>query len=144
MNSIQANYEFNILYNKMTGIYHDMVKRYNMSECQFWILYALNEENRPLTQSEIVAYLFSPKQTIHSSIQRLLEEELITLKETSGKKKYYTLTNKGKQLSKTTVYPVIQAEIQSFESITEKQRNEFISTCKKMILTLETYSKEHL
>lgn len=144
MNSTQANYEFNLLFNKMTGIYHDMVKKCHMSDCQFWILYALNEENRPLTQSEIGSYLYSPKQTIHSSIQKLLEEELITLKETSGKKKYYVLTTKGKQLSKTTVLPVIQGEMRSFDCLTEKQRNDFISSCKKMIQVLEMYSKESI
>lgn len=144
MNSKQTNYEFNVLYNKMTGIYHDIIKKFNLSECQFWILYALNVENKPLSQSEISAYLISPKQTIHSSIHKLIENDYISLKETNGIKKYYSLTKKGKQLSKKTVLPVIQIEIETFDTFSERERNQFILMFKKYNEKLDAISKEAL
>lgn len=144
MNSNQTNYEFNVLYNQMTGIYHEIVKRVNLSECQFWILYALNVENKPLSQSEISEYLISPKQTIHSSIHKLIEDGYISLKETNGKKKYYSLTRKGKQLSKKTVLPVIQIEVEAFDTFSEKERNQFIMLFKKYSEKLDAISREVL
>lgn len=131
MNSKQTNLQFNLLYNQMTGIYHDIVKHYNLSECQFWILYALCEENKPLSQSELCAYLIAPKQTIHSSIQKMVEENYISLKEMSGKKKLYSLTTTGKQLSQKTVIPVIEAEEKTFRAFSEDERKQIIHLFQK-------------
>lgn len=144
MDSIKANYEFNILYNQMSGIYHNLVKDSKLSECQFWILYALTEENKPLTQSELSSYLISPKQTIHSSLNTLLTNNLISLTETNGRKKYYSLTKKGKELSNSTVLPIIKKEIDTFNFFTENERNKFINLFNKFVKQLDYLSKESL
>lgn len=142
MNCVETNYQFNLLYNQMTGVYHRIVKKYNLSECTFWILYALNVENRPLTQAELSAYLIAPKQTIHSSLHKMLEDDLLLLKETNGKKKYYALTKEGKKISKTTVQLLIKKEDQAFGCLNEKERDEFIRIFQKMLQYLEQYAKE--
>lgn len=142
MNSIQANYEYNLIYNELTSIYHEMTKRYKLSECQFWILYAINEENRPLTQAEISRYLIAPKQTIHSSIQTLLKEGYIELSEVNGKKKYFSLTKLGISISNSTVKATMDVEIKAFDAFTEKERTEFIRLNQKLIQQLHNHSKE--
>lgn len=144
MNSVQANYEYNLIYNELTSVYHDMTKRYKLSECQFWILYALKEEDRPLTQAEICRYLISPKQTIHSSIQSLLKEGYIQLSEVTGKKKFFSFTESGTKLSNETVGKIIEAEINAFDAFTEKERKEFIRLNLKFIQQLQKYSTESL
>lgn len=144
MNSKETNLKYNILYNQNVGIYHKIVKHYNLSECQFWILYALNVENKPLSQSELCAYLISPKQTIHSSIQKLILDGYITLKETTGKKKMYFLTNTGKKLSNKTVRNVIQIEERLFETFSEKERKDIIHLFQKYNDTLEKLWKEEI
>lgn len=140
MNAIETNQSFNTLYNKMNGIYHTIVKQYKMSECQFWILYALTVENKPLSQIELISYLIAPKQTIHSAIHKMISEEYISLKETSGTKKYYTLTQKGKQLAKNTVTKVIENETLVFDTFSEEERTTFISLLSRYIQQMERIS----
>lgn len=126
MDSLHANQLFNTEFNKMNGIYRNLTQKYSMPECQFWILYALYTEEKPLTQSELKAYLFSPKQTVHSSIQKLTEQNFIILKETKGKKKYYSLTKEGRIFAHKTVGQVQYYEIKALDGFSEKEREQFI------------------
>lgn len=127
MDALHTNQLFNTEFNRMNGIYRILTQKYSMPECQFWILYALYAEDRPLTQSEIKEYLFSPKQTIHSSIQKLTERKFIELKETQGKKKYFSLTEEGRRFSEETVGIVQKKEILAFEGFSEEEREQFLS-----------------
>lgn len=142
MNSSQANAAFNTLFNQMNGIYHEFVKQYDLTECQFWILYALNAEDRPLTQSELQNYTLTPKQTIHSAILKMIENKIITLKEKTGNKKFFVLTEKGKQLSQQTVTKVIQKEISVFDTFTNEERKMLIHLFSKYIQLLEGETHE--
>ena len=108
-----------------------------MPECQFWILYALYEKRKPLTQSELKEYLISPKQTIHSSIQKLMEQNFITLTKTHGKKKYFSLTEEGRKLAEETVGTVQKKEILAFEGFSEEEREQFISLLSRYCDLLE-------
>lgn len=137
MDAITTNHQYNELFNKMTGVYHKIVKNLNMSDCQFWILYALCEEQRALTQSELMRYLTAPKQTIHSAIHKLIDEEYIFLQQTTGKKKSYVLSSKGESFANQTVKIVIQDEISVFEDFTEEERKQFLSLTQKYIQLLE-------
>ncbi len=143
MDALQTNHKYNELYNKMTGVYRTIVKQYNMSECQFWILYALTEEQRPLAQSELMRYLTFPKQTIHSAIHKLIDENMILLQETNGNKKLYILSKQGKELAEKTVKVVIQDEINVFKSFSEEERNQFIALTQKYIDLLESEGTNH-
>lgn len=127
MDALHTNQLFNTEFNRMNGIYRNIIQKFNMPECQFWILYALYTENKSLTQSEIKEYLCFPKQTIHSSIHKLMKQNFITLIETHGKKKFFSLTNEGRKLAEETVGIVQKKEILTFEDFSEEERELFIS-----------------
>ena len=137
MNALHTNQLFNTEFNRMNGIYRILTQKYSMPECQFWILYALYEKEKPLTQSELKEYLISPKQTIHSSIQKLMEQNFITLTETQGKKKYFSLTEEGRKLAEETVGTVQKKEILAFEGFSEEEREQFISLLSRYCDLLE-------
>lgn len=128
----------------MNGVYRNIAKHYNMSSCQFWILYALSVEAKPLTQTELRSYLTEPKQTIHSALHKMEQDEIIVLKQTSGKKKYYELTEKGKSLAQETVNLVITHEIQALDTFKSKERETLIYLLGKYIDEFEKFSKEVL
>lgn len=137
MNASQANKEFNTLYNRMNGIYRNIVRKYNMSDCQFWIFYALYIEERPLTQGELTEYLLAPKQTIHSAIQKMVDCNYILLRETSGKKKYFELTTLGHDIAEKTVKNVVQSEVNVLEKLTLEEREQMIHTITRYCDLLE-------
>lgn len=137
MDALHTNQLFNTEFNRMNGIYRILTQKYSMPECQFWILYALYEKRKPLTQSELKEYLISPKQTIHSSIQKLMEQNFITLTKTHGKKKYFSLTEEGRKLAEETVGTVQKKEILAFEGFSEEEREQFISLLSRYCDLLE-------
>lgn len=137
MDALHTNLLFNTEFNRMNGIYRILTQKYSMPECQFWILYALYEKRKPLTQSELKEYLISPKQTIHSSIQKLMEQNFITLTKTHGKKKYFSLTEEGRKLAEETVGTVQKKEILAFEGFSEEEREQFISLLSRYCDLLE-------
>ena len=140
MDALHTNQLFNTEFNRMNGIYRILTQKYSMPECQFWILYALYEKRKPLTQSELKEYLISPKQTIHSSIQKLMEQNFITLTKTHGKKKYFSLTEEGRKLAEETVGTVQKKEILAFEGFSEEEREQFISLLSRYCDLLEKES----
>ena len=137
MDALHTNQLFNTEFNRMNGIYRILTQKFSMPECQFWILYALYEKRKPLTQSELKEYLISPKQTIHSSIQKLMEQNFITLTKTHGKKKYFSLTEEGRKLAEETVGTVQKKEILAFEGFSEEEREQFISLLSRYCDLLE-------
>lgn len=137
MNTVEINRRFNAMYNHMSGIYREVIKKYSMSECQFWILYALSSEGRPLNQKELQSYLIAPKQTIHSAIHRMLDEGYILLKETSGKRKFFELTEKGTQLASVSVSKVLEMEFTVLNEFTPEERNTLLSLSEKYIRLFE-------
>lgn len=137
MDALHTNQLFNTEFNRMNGIYRILTQKYSMPECQFWILYALYEKRKPLTQSELKEYLISPKQTIHSSIQKLMEQNFITLTKTHGKKKYFSLTEEGRKLAEETVGTVQKKEILAFKGFSEEEREQFISLLSRYCDLLE-------
>ena len=137
MNAIECNHQYNETFNKMNAVYHNIAKQFHMSDTQFWILYALTEENKALTQSELMRYLTAPKQTIHSAIHKLINDNYISLQETKGKKKLYDLTVEGKLLASKTVKKVIEDEIEIFDIFTNEEREKFLLFTQKYISLLE-------
>lgn len=117
--------QYNTLYKENDEIYRIAAKTLGLSECAFWILYALRQEDG-LIQSELCHTLCLPKQTIHSALKKLENDGFIKL--SSGKDrraKYLSLTKKGTMLAEETVDRVIQAEINAFAGFTDQEQQEF-------------------
>ena len=63
--------EYNDSLKAIDDTYRAAARRFGLPECAFWILYTLRVERAPLTQSEICALQYQPKQTVHSALKRL-------------------------------------------------------------------------
>lgn len=63
--------EYNDSLKAIDDTYRAAARRFGLPECAFWILYTLRVERSPLTQSEICALQYQPKQTVHSALKRL-------------------------------------------------------------------------
>lgn len=63
--------KYNTLYKENDEFYHICAKTLGLSDCTFWILYALWETKKDFMQSELCSLLHLPKQTIHSALKKL-------------------------------------------------------------------------
>lgn len=118
--------EFNRIMRRGNAVYSDVARTCSLSDSLFWILYTLRESNEALTQSEIVSRIQLPKQTINSSLKKLLSDGLIVLKE-GHRAKPIALTERGETLCAQTVDRVLAVERASFEQFTPDEQRLLLS-----------------
>ena len=87
---------YNDAYKEQDDLYRAVARQCGLSDCAFWVLYALRESGRPMTQSDVCAAVYQPKQTVHSALKKLAGEGYLQLTEGRDRRsKYLTLTAAG-------------------------------------------------
>ncbi len=120
--------EYNDIIKENDHIYDRLARILGLSQCGFWILYALRAENTPLIQSELCAGLYLPKQTINSALKKMEKEGYLELvRGRDQRSKQILLTAKGTRLCERTVDQVIRIEQDAFEGLSCKEQDAFLS-----------------
>ena len=131
---------YNELYKEQDDLYRAAARGFGLSDCAFWVLYALREAERPMTQSDVCAAVYQPKQTVHSALKKLIGEGCLRLVEGRDRRsKYLVLTERGEALVRRTVDPVMAAETAAMDTLTEAERTQFLSLCRRYNTALRQY-----
>ena len=131
---------YNELYKEQDDLYRAVARGFGLSDCAFWVLYALREAERPMTQSDVCAAVYQPKQTVHSALKKLIGEGCLRLAEGRDRRsKYLVLTERGEALVHRTVDPVMAAETAAMDTLTEAERTQFLSLCRRYNTALRQY-----
>lgn len=131
---------YNELYKEQDDLYRAVARGFGLSDCAFWVLYALRESGRPMTQSDVCAAVYQPKQTVHSALKKLIGEGCLRLAEGRDRRsKYLVLTEQGEALVRRTVDPVMAAETAAMDTLTEAERTQFLSLCRRYNTALRQY-----
>ncbi len=126
-------------------IYHQLAKRFGLSDCAFGILYDLRESAKPQTQSDLCQTLCQPKQTINSALKKLEKDGYIVLTHTKDQRsKEITLTRQGMAFAQRTVDVVYDIELSVMASLSEQEQKQFIDILKRYSNTLKEYTQEIL
>ena len=118
--------EFNRIYKEFNDIYHEAALRLGLSNSAFDIFYAICELGDGCLQRDICNMTFIPKQTVNSSIRNLEKEGYLTLLHGKGRNMHIYLTEHGKEVLKDLIYPVIEVENNSFQELTEEERQQLL------------------
>ncbi len=131
---------YNELYKEQDDLYRAAARGFGLSDCAFWVLYALREAERPMTQSDVCAAVYQPKQTVHSALKKLMGAGYLQLAEGRDRRsKYLVLTERGEALVRRTVDPVMAAETAAMDTLTEAERTQFLSLCRRYNTALRQY-----
>ena len=123
---------YNDAYKEQDDLYRAVARRCGLSDCAFWVLYALREAGRPMTQSDICAAVYQPKQTVHSALKKLMAEDILRLTEGRDRRsKYLVLTETGEALMARTVDRVTAAEETAMDTLTAAERAQFLALCRR-------------
>ena len=109
----QKQNEFNRLTKAFSELYHDICVQIGISDSVFDIFYAITALGDGCCQKDICNYAFTSKQTIHSSIHKLVKENLIYLESGKGREQHIFLTPQGEQFIKEKIAPVVIMENQA-------------------------------
>lgn len=125
--------EFNFLYRKWDGLYHDLAIKAGMSDSAFYILYAIVELGDGCLQKDIAEHYSFSRQTINSSIQNLMSKGYISLIQGNRRDKHIHLTTTGQQLVRDKIIPVMKMEDTVFSKMTPVESHELLRLIRKYI-----------
>ena len=129
---------FNREMKKLDDIYRSAAKECGMAECAFWILYTLRVEEKSFTQAELCEFLAEPKQTVNSALRKLETEDILFLKQHTGRAKKVCLTEKGREYTRQTAGRLFEAEGRAFDTWTTEEINTYLRLMEKYVACLRT------
>ena len=131
---------YNDAYKEQDDLYRAVARQCGLSDCAFWVLYALRETKRPMTQSGICAAVYQPKQTVHSALKKLEGEGYLRLAEGRDRRsKHLVLTERGEALVRRTVDPVMAAETAAMGTLTETEQAQLLALQRRYNAALRQY-----
>lgn len=122
--------EWNRAVNEIMHLYHELCVKLDISDSEQVILNTIHDEERPLTQSDIVRLTGMTKQTIHSSIRELTKKNVIRLNAIDAKSKEIVLTEEGTLYLQEKVIPMIDIENRVLSRWTQEEQEIYV----KMVL----------
>lgn len=129
-------HRFNTLWKAQDDIWQDAARKSGLPETAFWIIYILTTEDKSeLTQAELCDTWFIPRQTCNSAVKKLEREGLISLTthKGAGNIKYLSLTKDGIAYAKKYITPLTNADVLSFSSFTEDERELLLSLMQRQL-----------
>lgn len=113
--------------NGCTALFRAQACRLGLSDAQFQILYELYLAPQPLTQNELAARLFAPKQTVNSAVAQLVRQQYVSLTQRPGpgNTKLAALTADGRTFCAAHMRRIVEAEQRAAASLSDAQRQAF-------------------
>lgn len=118
--------EFNKFDKEMNELYHGVASKMGISDSALSIFYILYDLGDGCLQKDICYEAFANKQTINSSIRKLMQDGYIYLKQGHGRDKHIFLTEAGKQFIEAYIIPVVQKENEAFTALSPKEQSELL------------------
>ena len=131
---------FNRLYKEMDEIYHIYAKQRGISDTALWLLYSLCERKTEYTQKEFCEVWHYPPQTVNSILKNLQRQGLLELEPSpdNRKNKWIVVTEKGEELVKNAIEPLIAGEERAFQALTENERKTLLALTEKYVELLRS------
>lgn len=118
--------ENNRIYREMESIYHEICVKAGISDTDFIVLYSIVEFEDGCCQREIAKQYSISRQTVNSSVKKLVQNGCVVLESGKGHDKQIVLTEKGKTMAKQKIIPVMEAEAGVFMHMTEEERKKLL------------------
>ncbi|EOS80993.1 hypothetical protein C817_01329 [Dorea sp. 5-2] len=134
--------EFNRIFKECNHIYHDIALKLKLSDSGFDILYILYTLGDGCLQKDICENTMLSKQTIHSSVQKLMRDGFLSLEAGRGRDMHIFLTPAGKAMLDEKIAPAIQIENLAFTDMTEEEQTEFLRLNRKYADNLRKYTTQ--
>ncbi len=133
------NMEINRIFKRLNEQYHDYAAFCGLSEPAVWTLYTLFEDDKAVTQYELAAMWFYPKQTINFTVNSLVKKGYVRLEQlaSAGNSKAIRLTDEGHKFCERVIAPLMKAEEYSLMRLTKQERELLVSLNEKQCVYFE-------
>ncbi len=118
---MSISHKINQIINETNMAYHEMSVKLGMTDSEVIILYFLFDCEKPVTQSDIMKCTGISKQTIHSSVRKMIGDGIIRLEGINDKSKRIVITEYGKAFMQEKISPIIALEEAVFSTWTQEE-----------------------
>ena len=122
-------------YRQADELYRQTAWRMGLPDCAFDIVYALVNEDG-LTQKQLYELGFSSKQTVHSSIKRMVDKGVVELRGDTPRTQRVYLTGYGRKQYEAHIKAVLAAEHEAVAIFTDEEQRQLTSAMKRYINAL--------
>ena len=131
--------EWDSLCKEESDFYHRAAVRSGLPDVAYWVIYSVCWRETPVSQSELCAENYFPKQTVHSAVAKLVSLGLVRLdaKEDSRKRKLIELTPSGETFCEQYVRPILQVESDALEEMDRGEVEQMLATMKKQLTLMK-------
>ena len=131
--------ELDYLYNEIDKLYHTFAHGCGISDCAYWMLYALELAGGELPVSTLTTTWSYSKQTVNSALKTLRDRGLVELSfmEGSRKSKRAALTDDGRVFSSRHIVPAIRAEDRAFSYLSAAEQEELVRLVRRYVDALD-------
>ena len=121
------------LYRETDRLYYTIARGCGISECAYWVMYAIEEAGGSSTMREVGERWAYSKQTVNSAVKTLEKKGLVELAfvEGSRKAKRLLFTEAGRELARRSIVPAMAAERRAFASLDAAERAELLRLIEK-------------
>ena len=107
---------------EMDAVYHNAAVRYGLSDSAMWVLYMVSDEGG-CTQQDLCRQSFFAKQTVNSTIAKLVKNGLVRLEAIPGgrNRKQIWLTEAGRTLTAGSVDHIRAAEQRAYGQFSREE-----------------------
>lgn len=123
---VSIRHSLNENLNEINCLYHNISMKLGLSDSESMILYMLYDEQKPITQSDIVKSTGMSKQTLNSAIRNLEKDEIIILEKLNEKSKHIVVTDKGRRVIQERILPIVEIEERVLNSWSEDETKFFL------------------
>lgn len=124
---------------ELAAIYHGIASKAKIADNEFWVWYTLVILEGEYSQQDICDMWSLPKQTVNTIVTNLSKKGFLVLEAIPGtrNRKVIRLTEEGKEYGKSIVEKIYRAEQNSFERMSEEEREMCIALTEKYITFLK-------
>jgi len=131
--------EINNVWERIDKLYHEVARKFGLSDADFHILYILYRPEEYVPQKEIYQQTGISKSTINSAVKKMEQEGIIKINVIDGRSTQVGLTSKGRKLSSKSVEKIIEIENRIYDSWSEEKRETMLNVNKDF---MEAFASE--
>lgn len=123
----------NAYISETNAIYHEVAQALGLSDSVMQVLYTALTHGGSCTVREICLLTGISKQTLHSALRKLEQEEFLRLEAVDGKQKRICLTEKGLALADQTARMELDLEASILESWSGADQDAYLRLTKRYL-----------
>lgn len=120
------------------SLYHNFAVKHGLSDTALWILYIISDKNNVYTQQELCRLCCYAKQTVNTSITKLVRLNYVSLEviPKTRNQKRVLLTEKGVELANSVVKPLTEAEKRAYFNLTSQELKTYLELTARLTSSL--------